>query len=71
MSDVHLQDIYATFSDTDYKGVKNPLTGEFNIIRTMEAQLHSTRLFNENYFAFLAALEDAAQKGIRIIALPG
>jgi 3',5'-cyclic AMP phosphodiesterase CpdA len=71
MSDVHLQDIYATFSDTDYKGIKNPLTGEYNTIRTMEAQLHSTRLFNENYFAFLAALEDAAQKGIKIIALPG
>lgn len=71
MSDVHLQDIQATFSDTDYKGVKNPLTGEYNTIRTMEAQLHSTRLFNENYFAFLAALEDAVQKGIKIIALPG
>ncbi len=71
MSDVHLQDIYATFSDTDYKGIKNPLTGKYNTIRTMESQLHSTRLFNENYFAFLAALEDAVHKGIKIIALPG
>ena len=71
MSDVHLQDIYGVFSDTDYKGVMNPVTGKYNTIRTMEAQLHSTRLFNENYFAFLAALEDAVQKGIKIIALPG
>ena len=71
MSDVHLQDIYASFSDTDYKGVKNPGTGNYNTIRTMEAQLHSTRLFNENYFAFLAALDDAVERGIKIIALPG
>jgi hypothetical protein len=71
MSDVHLQDIYAVFSDTDYKGVMNPVTGKYNTIRTMEAQLHSTRLFNENYFAFMAALDDAVQKGIKIIALPG
>lgn len=71
MSDVHLQDIHATFSDTDYKGIKNPSTGKYNTIRTMEAQLHSTRLFNENCFAFLAALEDAVQKGIKIVALPG
>lgn len=71
MSDIHLQDIYATFSDTEYKGIKNPVTGKYNTIRTMEAQLHSTRLFNENYFAFLAALDDAVKKGIKIIALPG
>lgn len=71
MSDVHLQDVYGVFSDTDYKGVLNPVTEKYNTIRTMEAQLHSTRLFNENYFAFLAALDDAVQKGIKIIALPG
>lgn len=71
MSDVHLQDIYGVFSDTDYKGVMNPVTRKYNTIRTMEAQLHSTRLFNENYFAFLAALDDAVKKGIKIIALPG
>ena len=71
MSDVHLQDIYGTFSDTDYKGIKNPVTGKYNTIRTMKAQLHSTRLFNENYFAFLAALDDAVQRGIKIVALPG
>jgi len=71
MSDVHLQDIYGTFSDTDYKGIKNPATGKYNTIRTMKAQLHSTRLFNENYFAFLAALDDAVQRGIKIVALPG
>ncbi len=71
MADVHLHDIYSTFLDTDYKGIRNPSTGKYNTIRTMEAQLHSTRLFNENYFAFIAALEDAVKKGIKLIALPG
>lgn len=68
---VHLQDIYGTFSDTDYKGIENPVTHKFNTIRTMDAQLHSTRIFNENYFAFLAALDDVARRGIKIVVLPG
>ncbi|MDT3407837.1 UNVERIFIED_CONTAM: 3',5'-cyclic AMP phosphodiesterase CpdA [Pseudacidovorax intermedius] len=37
----------------------------------MDSQLHSTRVFNENYFAFLKALDDIAAKGIRIVAMPG
>jgi 3',5'-cyclic AMP phosphodiesterase CpdA len=37
----------------------------------MYAQLTSTRLFNENYFAFLAALDDAVARGVKFIALPG
>ncbi len=68
MADVHFADVYP-----------NPETGKYviandtttSLIRTMNAQLHSTRLFNENYFAFRAALEDAVSKGIKIIALPG
>ena len=71
MADVHFQDIYAEFSDTDYKGIENPVTRKFNTIRTMDAQLHSTRIFNENYFAFLAALDDVARRGIKIVVLPG
>lgn len=71
MADVHLQDIYGTFSDTDYRGIKNPSTGKYNTIRTMDAQLHSTRIFNENYFAFLAALDDVVKKGIKLVVLPG
>jgi 3',5'-cyclic AMP phosphodiesterase CpdA len=71
LADVHLQDIYGRPSDTDYKGILNPKTGKYTLVRTMEAQLHSTRLFNENYFAFLAALDDIAQRGIKYVALPG
>lgn len=71
LSDVHLQDLFGGFSDSDYKGVLNPKTGKYALARTMSSQLHSTRIFNENYFAFLAALEDIAKRKIKYVALPG
>lgn len=71
LSDVHFQDLYGSFSDHDFKGIINPKTGKPTILRTMDAQLHSTRIFNENYFALLKALDDIAQKGIKIVAMPG
>ena len=71
LSDVHFQDLSGHFSDHDFKGINNPKTGKPTILRTMDAQLHSTRIFNENYFAFLKALDDIAAKGITIVAMPG
>ena len=71
LSDVHFQDLYGQFSDNDFKGIINPKTGKSTILRTMDSQLHSTRIFNENYFAFLKALDDIAGKGIKIVAMPG
>ncbi|SFC80054.1 metallophosphoesterase family protein [Algibacter pectinivorans] len=71
MADVHLQDIYGTFSDNEYKGVLNSATGKYTLARTMQSQLQSTRLFNENYFAFLAALDDVASRNIKYVVLPG
>lgn len=71
LSDVHLLDIYGTFSDSDYKGVQNPYDGKYTFARTMKSQLQSTRLFNENYFAFLAALDDVVKRNIKTVVLPG
>ena len=71
IADVHLQDIFAKFEDNDYQGIKNPVTGEYANIRTMNAQLHSTRIFNENYFAFIEALNDISKRGIKQVVLPG
>lgn len=71
IADVHLQDIFAKFEDNNYQGIKNPVTGEYANIRTMNAQLHSTRIFNENYFAFLEALNDIVKRGIKQVVLPG
>ncbi|MCY0970092.1 metallophosphoesterase family protein [Chryseobacterium wangxinyae] len=71
LADVHFQDLYGDFSDNAFKGVENPKTKKKSLLRTMNSQLHSTRIFNENYFAFLSALDDVAKRGIKIVALPG
>lgn len=71
MADVHFNDVYCQFQDTDYKGVFNPKNGKYAILRTMSSQLHSTRIFNENYFAFFAALDDVVERGIKYVVLPG
>ncbi|MDO3694605.1 metallophosphoesterase [Wenyingzhuangia sp. chi5] len=71
LSDVHLLDIYGEFSDNTYRGVLNPATQKYTLARTMQSQLESTRLFNENYFAFKAALNDVVKRGVKYVALPG
>ena len=71
IADVHLQDIFGKFQDNNYQGIKNPITGEYANIRTMSSQLHSTRIFNENYFAFIEALNDISKRGIKQVVLPG
>jgi 3',5'-cyclic AMP phosphodiesterase CpdA len=71
IADVHLNDIFGKFQDNKYQGIKNPVTGEYANIRTMNSQLHSTRIYNENYFAFLEALNDISRRGITQVVLPG
>lgn len=71
MPDIHFHDVYATFKDGSFPGVFNPKSGLNATVRLMHAQMTSTRLFNENYFAFLAALDDAVARGVKLIALPG
>lgn len=71
LADVHLQDLYGNLQGTNFRGVRNPKDGRQTLLRTMDAQLHSTRIFNENYFAFIAALNDIVSKDIHLVALPG
>lgn len=71
LSDVHFHDVYGKFEDGSFKGLPNSVSGDNATIRTLYASLTSTRLFNENYFAFLAALDDAVKKGVNLIILPG
>ncbi|HBL75292.1 MAG: hypothetical protein A2W90_22370 [Bacteroidetes bacterium GWF2_42_66] len=71
MADVHFENVYGHFSEGNFNGIKNPVNGKYATIRTMDAQLHSTRLFNENYFAFLAALDDAVSRKVKFVILPG
>ena len=70
IADVHLSDVYGELKDIGYQGVEVG-NGKKALIRTMNAQVHSTRLFNENYFAFLSALDKIVERGIKYVALPG
>lgn len=70
LSDIHLQDVYADLGSEEFRGVLNSKNGKFATIRTMNSQLNSTRLFNENYFAFISALENLKKKGIQLVVLP-
>ncbi|MDO6519354.1 metallophosphoesterase family protein [Zobellia uliginosa] len=71
IADVHFSDVYPNLEGSNYKGIYDSIHNRSTLLRTMNSQLHSTRLFNENYFAFFAALDDAVAKGIKTIALPG
>lgn len=71
LADIHLQDVYGNFESDKFKGILLPKTGRYATIRTMEAQLNSTRLFNENYFALYAALDELVKKEIKLVVLPG
>ncbi|MDY6004428.1 MAG: metallophosphoesterase, partial [Parabacteroides sp.] len=55
IADAHVQDVM----------------GHPELVRSMEVQVQSTRLFNENYFALIAALEDVVKRGITLVVLPG
>lgn len=55
IADAHVQDV----------------VGHPELVRSMEVQVQSTRLFNENYFALVAALEDVVKRGITLVVLPG
>lgn len=63
--------MYADLGSEEFRGVLNSKNGKFTTIRTMNSQLNSTRLFNENYFAFISALENLKKKGIQLVVLPG
>lgn len=71
MPDVHFHDVYGQFDAKAFPGVPDPAGGPPVVLRTMAAQLASTRLFNENYFAFRAALDDAARRGIKLVVMNG
>lgn len=71
MADVHFAEVYPDLEDLAIDGIPSTDDGKPILIRTMESQLHSTRLFNENYVAFKTAVEDAVNRGVKIIAIPG
>ncbi|MDL2209148.1 metallophosphoesterase, partial [Parabacteroides sp. OttesenSCG-928-O15] len=70
LADIHYHDVYAEFEKGAFQGVKGS-DGRRGTIRTMSAQLSSTRLFNENYFAFRAALDRVVERGVKLVVITG
>lgn len=71
-----LTDKNMVFAKGDREPVRIAIVSDAHVqdtsrLRSMDDQLHSTRLFNENYFAFLAALDDIVRRGIHYVVLPG
>lgn len=70
LADNHFHDVYARFQDGSFSGLLGA-DGRRATMRTMGAQLTSTRLFNEGFFALRAALDDVLARGIRWVVLNG
>ncbi|GGF31857.1 metallophosphoesterase [Youhaiella tibetensis] len=62
LADPHHHDIHGTFGAPHIAGPR---------LRTLADTTASTRVFNESYPAFRAALADIAARGIRIVVIPG
>lgn len=71
MPDIHFHDVYGELEGSAFKGIPTGAMGHHALIRTMQAQLTSTRLFNENYFVLIAALDEIVKRKITYVALPG
>lgn len=63
LADVHFHDVYG---DYEFAGYNSEVT-----MRSMQDSVGSTRMFNENYFAFITALEELGEQGIKYICLLG
>lgn len=71
LADVHLHNIYASPEEIDSQLLPQLTSGKPVLVRSMMAQLTSTRLFNENYYVFIAALDDLVRRNIKLVVLPG
>jgi len=62
-------------SDTQIAFISDPHISDVEnhpeLIRSLEAQMTSTRLFNENIYAFRAALDDVVSRGVKLVVMPG
>ncbi|MEP0357157.1 metallophosphoesterase [Paraglaciecola sp.] len=73
LADIHFHNVYGKLQDNQYVGLstQTPDGEKHALIRSMGAQLKSTRLFNETYFVLLAALDDLVKRKVKLVALPG
>lgn len=72
LADIHLHDVFAKVSDDNEMNLAVDVkTKQPVLIRSLYAQLNSTRLFNENYFSFIQALDELVLENVKLVALPG
>lgn len=71
LSDPHLHDIYPIDTTETLLPLYNSKANKYELVRSLESQMSSTRLFNENYFAFRQALSDLAAQNVKLVIISG
>ncbi|MGY0314128.1 metallophosphoesterase family protein (plasmid) [Alteromonas macleodii] len=72
IADIHLHAPEAAAAKLPKNALpKDPVSHAPILLRSMRAQLGSTRLFNENIMVFKEALDDVVERNIKLVALPG
>lgn len=72
ISDAHIHAVHPTAKESfNLDAFRDNDEEAFRFIRTLESQMGSTRLFNENIFAFKTVLNQLAEKEVRIVVLNG
>lgn len=71
ISDIHLHNIYPVKDSVALRRFYDTAANTTVLIRTLESEMNSTRLFNENYYALRQALQEIADKGIQLVIVPG
>lgn len=71
ISDIHIHNIYPDTKTDQLNYFYDSAAGKAVLIRTLESEMNSTRLFNENYFALQQALDDIAKQDIKLVIIPG
>lgn len=71
LSDPHLHAIYTEDTASALAPFYNAQTDTYQLVRSLRGQMASTRLFNENYFAFRQALTDLVAQGVKLIIISG
>ena len=71
LSDPHLHNIYVKEKALGLEPFYNVQTDTYEFVRSLAGQMASTRLFNENYFAFRQALRNLAKQGVQVVLISG
>lgn len=71
ISDPHLHQIYVSDANKELHTFYNSKTKKFELVRALQGQMESTRLFNENYFAFRQALSNLVDDKVDMILISG